>query len=65
MISVTGNFCLAFKSKNNFSVRNPATGISCHSVEFSINGEIESNSGKRSFGIGKARTPNKYSLDAY
>ena len=34
-------------------------------VEFSINGEIASNSGKRSFGIGSVRIPRRYSLQTY
>ena len=65
IISVTGNFLLALRSKNNSSVKNPETGTNCQSVEFSIKGEIASNSGNRSVGMGSVRIPRRYSLQTY
>jgi hypothetical protein len=62
---VTGNWRFALTSKNSSSLRKPATGNKVQPVEFSTIGEIASNSGKRSLGMGNALTPSKYSLDAY
>ena len=65
IISVTGNFLCAFRSKKSSSVKKPATETSSHLDALKSSLDINLKSGKLFSGIESFFNPSKNSLDAY